>query len=103
MSINTIEYAKIFMEALDEQLVAGATSGWMEENSGQVQYTGGNEVKIPKIELNGLGTYDRDNGFVQGAVTLTYETKQMTQDSPPLWPRTRWMRFPSLSQMQRRL
>lgn len=80
MSINTIEYAKIFMEALDEQLVAGATSGWMEENSGQVQYTGGNEVKIPKIELNGLGTYDRDNGFVQGAVTLTYETKQMTQD-----------------------
>ena len=56
MSINTIEYAKIFMEALDEQLVAGATSGWMEENSGQVQYTGGNEVKIPKIELNGLGT-----------------------------------------------
>ena len=80
MSINTIEYAKIFMEALDEQLVAGATSGWMEENSGQVQYTGGNEVKIPKIELNGLGTYDRDNGFVQCAVTLTYETKQMTQD-----------------------
>ena len=80
MSINTIEYAKIFMEALDKQLVADATSGWTEENSGQVQYTGGNEVKIPKIELNGLGTYDRDNGFVQGAVTLTYETKQMTQD-----------------------
>ena len=80
MSINTIEYAKIFMEALDKQLVADATSGWMEENSGQVQYSGGNEVKIPKIELNGLGTYDRDNGFVQGAVTLTYETKQMTQD-----------------------
>ncbi len=38
MSINTIEYAKIFMEALDKQLVADATSGWMEENSGQVQY-----------------------------------------------------------------
>lgn len=80
MSINTIEYAKVFMEALDGQLVAGATSGWMEENSGQVQYSGGNEVKIPKIQLNGLGTYDRDNGFVQGAVTLTYETRQMTQD-----------------------
>lgn len=80
MSINTIEYAKVFMEALDGQLVAGATSGWMEENSGQVQYSGGNEVKIPKIQLNGLGTYDRDSGFVQGAVTLTYETRQMTQD-----------------------
>ena len=80
MSINTIEYAKIFMDALDGQLVAGATSGWMEENSGQIQYNGGNEVKIPKIQLNGLGTYDKDSGFVQRAVTLTYETKQMTQD-----------------------
>ena len=80
MSINTIEYAKIFMKALDEQLIAKATSGWMEQNSGQIQYTGGNEVKIPKLQLNGLGTYDRDNGFVQGAVTLTYETRLMTQD-----------------------
>ncbi len=80
MSINTIEYAKVFMDALDGQLIAGATSGWMEENSGQIQYNGGNEVKIPKIQLNGLGTYDKDNGFVQGAVTLTYETRQMTQD-----------------------
>lgn len=67
MSINTIEYAKIFMDALDGQLVAGATSGWMEENSGQIQYNGGNEVKIPKIQLNGLGTYDKDSGFVQGS------------------------------------
>ena len=80
MSINTIEYAKIFMDALDCQLVAGATSGWMEANSGQVQYNGGNEVKIPKMKLSGLGNYNRDTGFVPGEVTASYETKQMTQD-----------------------
>lgn len=80
MAINTLEYAKIFMTALDKQMIEGATSGWMEANAGQVKYTGGNEVKIPKISMNGLGDYDRDTGFVQGSVTLSYETKTLTQD-----------------------
>ena len=80
MAINTLEYAKIFQSQLDRQIVEGATSGWMEDNTGQVKYTGGNEVKIPTISTQGLGDYDRDNGFVRGAVTLSYETYKMTQD-----------------------
>lgn len=80
MAINTLEYAKIFQQQLDRQIVEGATSGWMEDNAGQVKYSGGNEVKIPTISTQGLGDYDRDNGFVRGAVTLSYETYKMTQD-----------------------
>nr|DAX34311.1 MAG TPA: major capsid protein [Caudoviricetes sp.] len=80
MAINTLEYAKIFQKELDQQIVEGATSGWMEDNAGQVKYSGGNEVKIPTISTQGLGDYDRDNGFVRGAVTLSYETYKMTQD-----------------------
>lgn len=80
MSINTMEYAAIFMEELDHQLVEGSTTGWMEENAGQVQYNGGAEVKIPKVTMSGLGNYDRDGGFVKGAVSVSYETKEMTQD-----------------------
>ena len=33
MSINTLEYAAVFMEELDHQLVEGSTTGWMEENA----------------------------------------------------------------------
>lgn len=80
MPINTLEYAKIFQQALDEQMITGATSGWMEANAGQVKYTGGNEIKIPVISMNGLGDYDRNSGFVQGSVTLAYQTLTMTQD-----------------------
>lgn len=80
MAINTLEYAKIFQKELDQQIIEGATSGWMEDNAGQVKYSGGNEVKIPTISTQGLGDYDRDNGFVRGAVTLSYETYKMTQD-----------------------
>lgn len=77
---NAINYATLFQQALDQQAIAGATSGWMEANSGQVIYRGGKEIKIPKIAMNGLANYDRSAGFVNGDVTLEYETMQMTQD-----------------------
>jgi len=77
---NTLEYAKIFQTELDAQMVAGATSGWMELNSDMVKYNGGNEVKIPKIVMDGMADYDRDNGFVKGSVTLSYQTQTLTQD-----------------------
>lgn len=80
MSINTLEYASVFMEELDSQLVEKSTTGWMEDNAGQVQYNGGAEVKIPKMQMSGLGNYDRDGGFAKGAVTVTYETRELTQD-----------------------
>lgn len=80
MAINTLAMATIFQQALDKQMIEGATSGWMEANAGQVKYSGGNEVKIPKLNMDGLGNYDRDTGYVQGGVTLTYGTYSMTQD-----------------------
>lgn len=80
MAINTLEYAKIFQTELDKKIEEQLTSAWMDANAGQVKYTGGDEVKIPKISLVGLGDYDRDKGFKQGSVTLSYETKKLTQD-----------------------
>lgn len=80
MSFNSFEYATVFMEELDSQLVEKSTTGWMEGNAGQVQYNGGAEVKIPKMQMSGLGDYDRDGGFAKGAVTVTYETRKLTQD-----------------------
>lgn len=80
MAINSIEYAKLMMAKLDQHAVNTLTSGWMEANAGQVIYNGGDEVKIPTMSTVGLADYDRDNGFVQGGVTLKYNTYKMTQD-----------------------
>lgn len=80
MPINTLQYAQILQTQLDQAAVREAVTGWMDANAGQVRYNGGNEVKIPKMSVQGLGTYDRDNGYAQGAVTLAWETKSMTQD-----------------------
>ena len=78
--MNTMQYASVFMTELDKQLVESSTTGWMEDNAGQVQYSGGAEVKIPNVQMSGLGDYDRNSGFAQGAVTVTYETRTLTQD-----------------------
>ncbi|MET3616600.1 hypothetical protein ABID14_000220 [Peptoniphilus olsenii] len=80
MPINTLEYSKLMMKQLDQHAVKGLTSGWMEANAGQVIYNGGDEVKIPTMSTVGLADYDRDKGFVQGGVTLKYDTYKMTQD-----------------------
>lgn len=80
MAINTLATATIFQTTLDQIAVQEAKTGWMDANSGQVVYNGGAEVKVPKISLDGLADYDRDNGYTQGSVTLEYETLKMTQD-----------------------
>lgn len=80
MPINTLEMAKIFQTALDKQMLMTATSGWMETNATGVKYNGGDTVRMPEISTSGLGAYDRDNGFVQGSVTLSYKEYRLTQD-----------------------
>lgn len=80
MPINTLATATLFQNKLDKVAIQEAVTGWMDANAGQVIYNGGAEVKIPKMSVQGLGDYDRDNGYQQGGVTLEYETRKMTQD-----------------------
>lgn len=82
---NTLEFAKIYQEQLDQQMVQTMLTGWMDSNSGQVKYNGGQEIKIPKMEVTGLGNYRRADGtrtagYTKGAVKFEYETYKMTQD-----------------------
>ena len=77
---NSIEYAKVFQQELDKQVIEGCTSGWMEDNAAQLIYNGGNEVKMPKMSLQGLGSYSRSDGYSEGAVTYTFETFTLSQD-----------------------
>lgn len=80
MPINTLATATLFQNSLDKIAIQDAVTGWMDSNAGQVIYNGGAEVKIPKLSVQGMADYDRDNGYVQGGVTLEYETRKMTQD-----------------------
>lgn len=80
MAINTLQYSQQFQTVLDAQMLASATSAFMEANVGQVKYDGGDTVHIPEISMQGLAKYDRDEGFNQGSVTLKFNPYKMTQD-----------------------
>ena len=81
-NLNTLQYAQILMQALDQKAVQTMATGWMDANAGQVKYTGGNEVKIPTMSTQGLANYGRvdQSGFVKGGATLSYNTYTMSQD-----------------------
>lgn len=79
-TINTLATATLFQQNLDLAAQQTLLTGWMDANAGQVIYNGGAEVKIPKMSLQGMGNYDRDNGYNQGSITLEYETRKLTQD-----------------------
>lgn len=77
---NAIQYAAVFQSELDKAAAEQATSGWMELNDKLVKYSGGAEVKIPKLTVEGLADYNKQSGFVDGSVNLTWQTKEMTMD-----------------------
>jgi hypothetical protein len=79
MAINTIALATMFQQELDNQIVAPLTSGWMEQNSDQLIYTGNGTVKVPKMSTDGMANYDRNSGFVAGGITTAWETFTMGQ------------------------
>jgi len=78
--MNVLEYASLFQQELDKQVVAGAVTGFMEGNAALVSYQGGNTVKVPKMTMSGLGDYSRDAGFKKGSANLTFENFVMGQD-----------------------
>lgn len=79
---NTIQYATLIQNELDKTAVQESCTGWMDANAGQIKYSGGNEVKIPSLSMDGLADYGRtDNkGFVAGGLDFKYNTYTMTQD-----------------------
>ena len=48
------------------------------ELASMTQYS--HEFKIPKIDMDGLGDYSRSTGYVEGSVTLDFETKAPNYD-----------------------
>lgn len=80
MPLNTLTYATQLQKALDAGAVLGLTSGWMDANASQVVYNGGNKIRMPEMSTTGLKDYDRDDGYPEGSVTLSFKEYEMTMD-----------------------
>lgn len=66
---------------LDEVYKRASLTGILDGNNdlaSMTQYS--HEFKIPKMDMDGLGDYSRTSGYVEGSVTLDFETKAPNYD-----------------------
>lgn len=80
MAINTLAFNSRLTQELDKALVQKSVTGFMVDNAMRQKFVGAKTVLIPDIDLQGLGDYDRDTGFVRGAVTVAQTAYTLTQD-----------------------
>lgn len=72
---NAIALAKAYVPLLDEVYkLSSLTSDLDGASELATQGANANELVIPKLDMQGLGEYDRNGGYVNGDVTLTNET-----------------------------
>lgn len=78
---NAIETFKKYIDLLDEVYQNASLTSDLDGDTTLVQAGANtNEIVIPKLSMDGLADYDRNSGYKQGNVTLTYETVVFNYD-----------------------
>nr|DAF27005.1 MAG TPA: Major capsid protein [Caudoviricetes sp.] len=79
---NTIElFKKNAPELLDKIYKAESTTSDFDINGALVQAgKNANEIIVPVLDMDGLGDYDRNSGYIDGDVSLTNETKKFNYE-----------------------
>lgn len=77
---NTVIKAQNWAGELDKALVQKSKTGFLADNTFKAKFVGAKTVLIPDIKLQGLGDYDRENGFVKGSIALSNTTYELSQD-----------------------
>ena len=75
---NSIALAQKYLPMLDEVYKASAKAAILDAT--KIDIVGGNTVKVFKTSMDGLGDYSRNDGFVNGDVTGSWETMTLTKD-----------------------
>jgi hypothetical protein len=78
---NQIAKFKKYVDLLDEVYQNESNTAVLESDATLAQAgANANEIVIPKLDMDGLGDYDRNSGYVNGDVTMTNETVQFNYD-----------------------
>ena len=75
---NSIALAQRYLPMLDEVYKFSSRSSILDNPN--VQFIGGNAVKVYKTSMDGLADYSRNSGYVNGGVNGTWETLTLSQD-----------------------
>ena len=78
---NSIQLSKVYTNLLDEVYQQSALTAVLESDASlSRQGANANEIVIPKLAMDGLADYSRNGGYVNGDVTLNWETVQFNYE-----------------------
>ena len=80
MPINNLEFAEKLTGELDKLFVQGPVTGFFADNVLRSKFVGAKTVLIPEMNLSGLGDYDRDTGFITGAIGVSNQPYTLSMD-----------------------
>lgn len=80
MGINSIEFNQKLTQELDKALVQRSVTGIFADNNLRAKFVGTKTVLIPEVNMQALGDYDRDTGFVEGSVSVSHKPYELSQD-----------------------
>lgn len=78
---NSITTFSKYVDKLDEVYSMASLTGDLDTNNNIVKYDEKTKTfMIPKMALDGMADYDRNGGYIDGGVSLTYESKAPDYD-----------------------
>lgn len=84
MEMNNIELSTVYLPLLDEVYKQNSKTAVLEGDEATIKRGDNGEIKIAKLDMDGLGDFDRNSGYTKGHVTFKWETikydKERSQD-----------------------
>lgn len=78
---NSFQLAKNYVRNLDEVYQLASVTGDLTSPAKLIrQGANANEIVYPQLSVSGLGDYDRNSGYTDGAATLVWETAKFNYD-----------------------
>lgn len=77
---NSFTLAQRYLPILDEVYKMASLTSRFDAANERVRFVGAKTVQLYKTSMDGLGNYNRNNGFVTGNVNGSWETLTLSQD-----------------------
>ena len=82
--MNNIELATKYLPLLDEVYKEASKTSILEGDEVTVKKGSNGEIKIAKLDMDGLGDFSRNDGYTKGSTSFVWETvkydKERSQD-----------------------
>lgn len=72
--MNNIELSTVYLPLLDEVYKNEVKTSVLDGDQATVKKGQNGEIKVAKLDMDGLGDFDRNSGYTEGTSKLTWET-----------------------------